>query len=165
MALIFPKSVRLTRSSEFLRVKTKGRTVSGRYMVLGVLKEADPKADLRADSTLSSGKTGEGVPGKPDAAASSTRVGVITSRRVGGAVVRNRVRRRLRELVRLSWPQRIPGVWLVVIARRAAADATFAELSQEWLRLARRSGVLAAREASVSESTAQTGTPIQPRED
>ena len=72
----------------------------------------------------------------------STKAGVITSRRVGGAVVRNRVRRRLREVLRLTHSERVPGHWVVLIARRAAADASFAELRQEWLRLAGRAGIL-----------------------
>jgi len=76
--------------------------------------------------------------------AGSNRVGVITSRKVGGAVVRNRVRRRMRELLRLSRPHWTPDAWLVLIARRAAAGASFAELQAEWLKLARRSGFLVA---------------------
>lgn len=122
MALTFPKSARLTLDSEFRRVKTEGRSHGGRYLALGVLKNA----------------------GDASAAAGGTRAGLIASRRVGNAAVRNRIRRRLRELVRTTRPGWIPAVWVVVIARRAAADATFAQLRQEWLRLARRAGVLAA---------------------
>ena len=113
MPLTFPKSVRLQHSSEFLRVKTQGRACSARLMTVGVLKECG-----------------------------SIRTGLITSKRVGGAVERNRVRRRLRELMRLTLPQWTPGVWVVVIARRAAVQASFAELRAEWLRLAVRAGVL-----------------------
>jgi len=57
-------------------------------------------------------------------------------------VERNRVRRRLRELMRLTGPQWIPGVWVVVIARRGAVDASFVEIQNEWLRLAVRAGIL-----------------------
>ena len=45
------------------------------------------------------------------------RVGLITSRRVGGAVARNRVRRRLREIVRRNQQALKGGIWFVVIAR------------------------------------------------
>ncbi len=72
----------------------------------------------------------------------ASKVGLITSKRVGGAVERNRIRRRLRELTRLTRPAWTPGVWVVVIARRAAVSASFAELQAEWLRLAVRAGVL-----------------------
>jgi len=71
------------------------------------------------------------------------RIGFITSRRVGGAVVRNGVRRRLRELVRASRPKLRRGVWLVLIARAKAAHADFSALEKEWTVLARRAGIFA----------------------
>jgi ribonuclease P protein component len=72
------------------------------------------------------------------AEAKPTRVGIITSRRVGGAVVRNTVRRRLREIVRHSLPE-IPAGWhLVIVAKSTASAATFDELRAEWLLLCRR---------------------------
>jgi ribonuclease P protein component len=71
-------------------------------------------------------------------------VGLITSRRVGGAVVRNRVRRRLREIVRAARPQIQAGTWLALIARQAAARASFQNLAAEWEHLARRSSILTA---------------------
>ena len=71
-----------------------------------------------------------------------TRVGIITSRRVGGAVIRNRVRRRLREIFRAARAQLRPGFWLVIIARQPAALAGFQDLRAEWEKLARRSGLL-----------------------
>ena len=70
------------------------------------------------------------------------RVGLITSRRVGGAVARNRVRRRLREIVRRNQNALKGGIWFVVIARRLAAQTDFAALDAEWLRLARRARIL-----------------------
>lgn len=72
------------------------------------------------------------------------RLGLVTSRRVGGAVMRNRLRRRLREIVRRHQHDLRDGVWLVIVTRPAAARATSAELEAEWLKLARRSGVLRA---------------------
>ena len=44
----------------------------------------------------------------------------VKSRRVGGAVLRNRVRRRLREIIRATRPQLRPGCSIVLVARRAA---------------------------------------------
>jgi ribonuclease P protein component len=70
------------------------------------------------------------------------RVGIVTSRRVGNAVERNTVRRRLREIVRLQIPALRPGCWLVLIARKSAVAATFAALREEWLRLAARASIL-----------------------
>lgn len=66
------------------------------------------------------------------------RLGVVTSRRVGGAVQRNRVRRRVREIFRIRRGDMLPGVWLVVVAKPGAAEASFADLREEWLRLASR---------------------------
>jgi ribonuclease P protein component len=70
------------------------------------------------------------------------RVGLVTSRRVGGAVTRNGIRRRFREIVRHARPQLIPGLWMVVIAKRLAADAEFGDLRDEWTQLARKAGCL-----------------------
>ncbi len=70
------------------------------------------------------------------------RVGLVTSKRVGGAVLRNRVRRRLREIVRRHQHDLRADVWLVVVTRATAARATSAELEAEWLKLARRAGAI-----------------------
>jgi ribonuclease P protein component len=72
----------------------------------------------------------------------AARCGVITSRKAGGAVERVRVRRRLRELFRLHRALLPSGLWLVVVARQAAATATFSSLAEEWRALARRAGYL-----------------------
>jgi ribonuclease P protein component len=71
-----------------------------------------------------------------------TKIGIITSKRVGGAVVRNKVRRRLRELIRFSRPEFPAGMLVVAIAKPACAAASFEELSGEWLLLARRLSIL-----------------------
>ena len=71
------------------------------------------------------------------------RVGLITSKKIGGAVVRNRVRRRLRDIVRTEQARLRPGFWFVLIAHPAAVRATFQELKDEWLRLAERASILA----------------------
>jgi ribonuclease P protein component len=60
---------------------------------------------------------------------SETRVGLSTPRTLGGAVQRNRVRRRLRALLRERLAGRIgPGWDLLIIAKPAAGEATHAEL-------------------------------------
>jgi len=57
------------------------------------------------------------------------RIGFTVSRKVGNAVVRNRVRRRLKEAVRLAAPGRIAaGRDYVLVGRRAALDLPFARL-------------------------------------
>jgi ribonuclease P protein component len=57
-----------------------------------------------------------------------TRIGLSTPRTLGGAVQRNRVRRRLRELVRARLERIGPGWDLLLIARPAAGEASHAEL-------------------------------------
>jgi ribonuclease P protein component len=70
------------------------------------------------------------------------RAGFITSRRLGSAVVRNRVRRRLREIVRKHQHHLQQDFWIVIIARGDAASMSYRALEDEWLRLARRASIL-----------------------
>jgi len=68
------------------------------------------------------------------------RYGFIVAKKVGGAVVRNRVKRRLREIARARHAGLLQGYDLVWIARNEAAAATYIQLSdaaQELLRRAR----------------------------
>lgn len=112
----FPKSRRLTRREEFERVKKSGEVHPGKSLLLNVLR-VEHGACFRA--------------------------GFVTSRKIGGAVVRNRVRRRLREIVRKHQHEVVEPVWIVTVARAPAARATFAQLEDAWLRLARRASILA----------------------
>ncbi len=59
----------------------------------------------------------------------STRMGITVSRRVGSAVVRNRVKRRLREVLRLLYPRIRPGCDLVFVVRPSAVDASYLDLA------------------------------------
>jgi ribonuclease P protein component len=117
MRFCFPKSARLNRASEFAKIKAEGHTSHGKFLLLG------------------SFQTGESQPAK---------IGLITSRRIGCAVERNRVRRRLRELTRKSRPEIKPGLQLVVIARRSAVAASFIQLEEDWLRASQRAGIFKA---------------------
>jgi len=96
-------------------VRSEGRSVQGRFLRLSAA---------------------------PDPAGGGTRVGLVTSRRVGAAVIRNRVRRRLREICRLHRAMLAPGWLIVVVAKSAAGKASFSELRDEWLILARRLPIL-----------------------
>lgn len=70
------------------------------------------------------------------------RVGITVSKKLGGAVVRNRTRRRLREIYRLNESKFRPGWDLVVVARSRAVEADFDRLTQSYLNLAKKAGVL-----------------------
>jgi ribonuclease P protein component len=106
----------LRSGREFLAVKTAGTAFRGKLCLLLVLAR----------------------PGE------LTRFGFITSRRsVGGAVQRNRARRRLREIVRRRLP-RMPrsGYWIVVIAHGGVLSASHQELASELESLLARAGAL-----------------------
>ena len=114
-AFSFPRARRLTHASEFDRVRREGRAWRGKALVLSVLRKSG---------------------------ADGFRAGFITSRRIGTAVTRNRVRRRLHEIVRHHQHEIVPGASIVTVACAAAAEATYRELEDEWLRLAKRASIL-----------------------
>ena len=70
------------------------------------------------------------------------RVGLTVSKKLGHAVVRNRVRRRLREVYRLNEEKFAPGWDIVVVARSRAVEASFAALTRSYLNLAKKAGIL-----------------------
>ncbi len=72
----------------------------------------------------------------------SNRVGITVSKKLGCAVVRNRVRRRLREIYRLHEDRFQPGWDIVVVARSRAVHANFSDLTAAYLALARKAGIL-----------------------
>ena len=104
----FPKASRLRTRAEFLRVQRGGLRFTTAHMTVLALRSTENR----------------------------TRIGITVSRKVGNAAVRNRVKRRLREIFRTNkaaWPANID---FVVIARRSAADAAFTELQEDLLRWA-----------------------------
>lgn len=111
----FPKQRRLTDASEYQHVKRDGLVRRGKLLMLS--------AAVVENSGLS-------------------RVGFITSRRLGSAVARNRVRRRLREIVRRHQHDLRQDFWIVLVARGDAVRASYRSLEDEWLRLARRASIL-----------------------
>ena len=111
----FPKMRRLVHRSEYEHVKRNGITQRGKLLILNVM------------TMQNSGPW---------------RAGFVTSGRLGSAVVRNRIRRRLREIVRRHQNEVRQGFWFVIIARHEAATASYSALEDEWLRLARRASIL-----------------------
>lgn len=80
-----------------------------------------------------------------------TRVGIVAGKRLGGAVARNRVKRRFRELARTVRPRLACGYEMLVFPRREAVTARPAILRDLWLSVLGREGLL------VSESDRPCG--------
>src|SRR5437870_10888782 len=70
------------------------------------------------------------------------RVGIVVGRPAGKAVTRNRVKRRIREVLRPLAGQMLPGYDMVIVARAPSGDASFQELSAALHSLVRRAQLL-----------------------
>jgi len=70
------------------------------------------------------------------------RVGITVSKKLGKAHIRNRTRRRSREVYRLNEEKFLPGWDIVVVARSRAVEAPFDKLTKSYLNLARKAGLL-----------------------
>lgn len=113
---------RLSRSAEFERVYRQGRSTANRHLVLYAF---------------------------PNQSTERPRLGLSVSRKVGGAVERNRVKRLLREAFARAQDGLSPGQDLVVVARPQAGE------------LAEREG-LAGVDASLGELLAKAGLRVSP---
>ena len=72
----------------------------------------------------------------------TNRVGITVSKKLGHAVVRNRIRRRIREVYRLNEDRFQPGWDIVVVARSRCLSVSFEKLTQSYLALAEKAGIL-----------------------
>jgi len=103
----FPKGARLLKRGEFRRVYDEGQRRSGSLAAVFFRPNGLP----------------------------ATRLGITVPARIGGAVIRNRVKRRLREAFRLNRAALAPGWDIVINPRDAAARVPFHSLEKELLRL------------------------------
>lgn len=71
------------------------------------------------------------------------RVGITVGKKLGKAHIRNRARRRIREVYRLNESRLTPGWDIVLVARSKCVDAEFSKLTRSFLTLAKKAGLLA----------------------
>lgn len=105
----FPKSSRLLRHADFQRVYQTGRRQFTGNMTVFFLRRT--LADEQANTSL--------------------RVGFTVGKVLGGAVDRNRIKRRMREAVRSSWPAQQAPIDVVFHPRKSVRDLPFADVAQE----------------------------------
>lgn len=114
---MLPQQSRMRRAEDFRRVLRTGRRAGGSVLSGHLLLPVGPDGAV--------GTPGEVLSGGP------AKVGFIVSRAVGSAVVRNRVKRRLRELMRGRLASLPRGCLLVLRAHPAAASARQADLAAD----------------------------------
>ena len=111
----FPKSVRIQASSDFRNNKENGERLA--------------KGCLLANWQF--------LPTN-----SFSRLGVVTSKRIGKAVIRNRARRLIRECFRLHKYEFINKIDLILIARKSIAKYSFHEVEKDFIELLKKSDLL-----------------------
>ena len=115
-----PKRDRLRKRREYLAVQGRGQKIHLRHLLVFALARAD---DQR-------------------------RLGITVTRKVGGAVVRNRIRRRLREAWRRERESLPAGYDFVFVAKRSAVEMSVEEARRSMRLVARRLGGPARRRRS-----------------
>ena len=110
-----PRKFSISHRSEFARVREHGKSRPGRYLVVSV---------LRSDEL------------------DHFKYGLITTKKVGKAHQRNYFRRVFRSIMQTHGELICEDYYIVTIARWRASEASYEELEREWLKLARKLGVL-----------------------
>jgi ribonuclease P protein component len=117
-----PKTERLQRSSQFRHAYEHGHKIAGKLFVLYVV-------DHPPDTRMATWRA-------------TRAVGVVTSRKIGDAVIRNRARRLLREAYRLNKQKLNNNLQIVMVARNAINGKKRQDVEAELLRLFRAAGIL-----------------------
>ena len=130
----FPKSRRLLRHADFQRVYEGGRRQFTGNMTVFFLRRT--------------------ISVHTDASSTSLRVGFTVGRALGGAVERNRLKRRMREAVRAAWPAVEAPVDVVIHPRKSVQQMPFADVVSEVAR-GLQSALQHAREVQPEQRSAQ----------
>jgi len=116
-SLTFGREKRVTQSAEFARIKSEGRRLA--------------KGSLLANWIEAVGREGQPL-----------RLGVVTPKSVGSAVMRARARRLIREAFRLNQGKLRQPLTLVLVARRSIVGVGLTELERDFLNLMRAARLL-----------------------
>jgi ribonuclease P protein component len=108
----FPKSSRILHTAEFRATYDQGLRISG--PLFAAFCRARPGSELLSGATKITGP----------------RLGLTVPRAIGGAVIRNRIKRRLRAAFRLHRGKISPQWDIVLNPRRAALDASFSAIEK-----------------------------------
>lgn len=109
-----PRPLRLSRSEDFARVRAEGQTFRSRLMLINVAANG----------------------------LKHNRFGLVTGKRLGGAVTRNRIRRVLREILRESQDKLASGWDIVVVPHPSSAGQPFSTLENAFRALSEQAGLL-----------------------
>ncbi|MGE5454428.1 MAG: ribonuclease P protein component [Methylocystaceae bacterium] len=107
---MLPQEVRLRKKGEFRKIYEQGRKYYGKYLILFVIKKA----------------------------AEINRYGIVASKKVGKAVVRNRSRRQIREIVRETRGNMLTGNDIILVIKSSAVGVPFADLQEDYAALCRK---------------------------
>jgi ribonuclease P protein component len=133
----FPRAIRLVKRTEYEAVYGAGQRRSSPHFTIfyrvqpAILNELSAPHSAREDAQVRPAE---------EAVRPASRFGISVKKALGGAVVRNRIRRRIREILRRNKSE-IPSGWDIVIhPRRSVAEEQFAPLEAELVRLLRSLG-------------------------
>jgi ribonuclease P protein component len=118
-SVAFPRNARLLRHADFERVYKQGRRHFSASMTVFYWQRPD------------AGAAGAKVPAAKPVVASGLRVGFTVSRALGGAVQRNRMKRRLREAVRMTRPAAGPNADVVINPKKSLLTVDFTAVVNE----------------------------------
>jgi len=110
----FPKRERLKEAKDFTRVFQQGKRTEGRFALLFSCKGGE---DTR-------------------------RIGIVVKKRLGKAVLRHRITRLLREIYRKNKKSLIPGVELVLLAKKGSEQKSYLELEQDILDIFKKARII-----------------------
>jgi len=107
------KDLRISRGKEYSYIYKNSRRISGKYIIVFVKENQ----------------------------LDHNRFGIVTSKKIGNAVIRNRAKRQIREVIRKNLNNLQPGYDVVVVARYNMKDTIFELIEKDFLRLMRKASI------------------------